>query len=83
MNPPQPPGQKPPGRLDAALEARGYTVLFSIGFGQRADGTYTIKIAADPGVRRLTGKTWAVMRDTIIGAIDKLMATPLDDLERE
>ena len=70
-------------KLGSALEERGYTVLFAIGHGNREDGAWSIKIAAHPGVRTLPPATWAVTRETIIGAIDKLMASPLDDLEIE
>lgn len=69
--------------LEDALAARGYTCLFAIGFGERPDGTFSIKVAAHPGVKRLHGQTWDVCRQTIIGALDKLMASPLDDLEIE
>ena len=69
--------------LEAALDARGYDCLFAIGIGQRADGTHSIKIAAHPGVRQLDEETWRVTRATIIAAIDKLMASELDDLEIE
>lgn len=69
--------------LGAALEERGYTVLFSVGFGERTDGVYSIKVAAHPAVRQLSGQTWQVMRQTMVDAIDKLMASPFDDLEIE
>ena len=69
--------------LEEALEQRGYTCLFAIGFGTRADGSYSVKIAACPEVRSLELETWRVMRHTIIGALDRLMSLPLDDLEIE
>lgn len=69
--------------LEDALFARGYEVLFAIGFGERPDGSYSIKIAANPAVRQLSEKTWHVTRDTIIKALDRLMTVELDDLEIE
>ena len=69
--------------FERALEQRGYTVLISVGFGQRPDGTWSIKLAASPVIRQLTPTLWAGVRETIIGAMDKLINTPLDDLETE
>ncbi len=69
--------------FERALEQRGYTVLLSVGFGQRPDGTWTIKLASSPVLRQLKPSDWQAVRDTIIGAIDKLISTPLDDLETE
>ena len=66
-----------------ALEDRDYVILLAIGHGQRPDGTFTIKVAAHPVIRTLPRATWQATRETIIGAIDKLMASPLDDLEIE
>lgn len=70
-------------RFEDALIERGYTPLICVGFGQRPDGTYSIKLAAAPVIRSLDPKTWSVMRQTIIGAIDQLISQPLDDLEIE
>ena len=69
--------------FEQALEQRGYTVLISVGFGQRPDGSWSIKLAASPVIRQLTPTLWAGVRETIIGAMDKLINTPLDDLETE
>lgn len=69
--------------LGAALEERGYTVLFAIGHGRRIDGKWSIKVAAHPGVRTLSEQSWQTTRQIIIDALDKLMASPLDDLEIE
>ncbi len=73
-----------PPNLQDTLEARGYLALLCIGLGTRADGTESIKIAADPGIRALRNTpTWLVMRQVIISAIDRLMESELDDLEVE
>ena len=70
--------------LQAALEARGYVCLLAIGMGTRPDGMPSIKIAANPGIRNLRDThEWRVMRQTIMHAIDRLMASELDDLEIE
>lgn len=69
--------------FERALEQRGYTVLLSVGFGQRLDGAWSIKLASSPVLRQFTPETWAGIRQTIIGALDKLVSTPLDDLETE
>ena len=68
---------------ERALEARGYTVLLSVGFGHQADGSWTIKLAASPAIRKFSPETWVIVRETIIGALDKMIETPLDDLECE
>ena len=70
-------------KYEAALEARGYTPLICIGFGERPDGMYSVKIAAHPVIRSFKPETWAVLRQTIIGAMDKMLSEPLDDLEWE
>ena len=70
-------------KFEDALIARGYTPIMCIGFGERADGTYSIKLAAHPVIRRLSPETWADMRQTIIGALDRIVSEPLDDLEFE
>ena len=70
-------------RFEDALIARGYVPLMCIGFGERADGSYSIKLAASPVIRRLSPETWAVMRQTIIGALDRIATEPMDDLEWE
>ena len=69
--------------FEQALEQRGYTVLLSVGFGRRIDGTWSIKLAASPALRQFSPETWKAVRETIIGALDRLIETPLDDLERE
>lgn len=69
--------------FEKALEQRGYTVLLSVGFGRRIDGTWSIKLAASPALRQFSPETWGSVRETIIGALDRLIETPLDDLERE
>ena len=70
--------------LQDALESRGYLALLCIGLGKRADGRESIKVAADPGIRALRNTpTWLAMRQVIIGAIDRLMESELDDLEVE
>ena len=68
---------------ERALEQRGYTVLISVGFGQRPDGTWSIKLAASPALRGFSQETWQSVRDTIVGALDRMYETPLDDLEME
>ena len=70
-------------RFEDALIARGYTPLMCVGFGERADGTYTIKLAASPVIRHLSPEMWTVLRQTIIGAMDRIIAEPMDDLEWE
>ena len=70
--------------LQDALEARGYTALLCVGMGTRPDGRPSIKIAANPGIRNIRNThEWLVMRQTIMSAIDRLMASELDDLEIE
>jgi len=68
---------------ERALEQRGYTPLISIGFRKRADGVQTIKLAASPVVRQFSPADWEKIRETIIGALDRLVESPLDDLEFE
>ena len=70
-------------RFETALEARGYTPLICIGFGERPDGTYSVKIAAHPVLRSFRPTTWAVVRQTIMDALDKVVSEPMDDLEWE
>ena len=71
------------GKYEEALAARGYIALICVGFGSRPDGAYSVKIAAHPVLRQFKPETWVVVRKTIIGALDKLIAEPLDDLEWE
>ena len=70
-------------KFEDALIARGYTPLICVGIGLRPDGSYSIKLAAAPAIRSLNPETWATVRQTIIGAMDRLIETPLDDLEHE
>ena len=70
-------------KFEDALIARGYTPLICIGVGQRADGTYSVKLAASPVLRQLSPETWKVMKQTIIGAMERIVTEPMDDLEWE
>ena len=69
--------------FEQALEARGYTVLMAVGFGERIDGTYSIKLASSPILRNISEGTWQATRETIIRAMDRMRIAPLDDLEIE
>lgn len=69
--------------FEAALEAKGYTVIMAVGFGERIDGTYSIKLASSPLLRGLSEGTWRMTRETIIRAMDRMRESPLDDLEIE
>ena len=68
-------------RFEDTLIAHGYTPVLCVGFTQHVDGTYRLKLAATPAIRSLPSETWAVVRQTLIDAIDRLIETPLDDLE--
>ena len=70
-------------RFEDALIERGYTPLICIGVGERPDGVYSVKLAASPVLRQLSPETWRIMRETIIGAMDRLIIEPMDDLEWE
>ena len=70
-------------KFEDALIARGYTPLICIGIGQRKDGTYSVKLAASPVLRHLSPETWKAMKETIIGAMERIVYDPLDDLEFE
>ena len=65
----------------AALRERGYTPLIAIGFGERADGTYSVKVAAHPALRSLHAATWTVTLATIMQALARIHSDPLDDME--
>lgn len=65
---------------DALLE-RGYTPLLCVGVGTRDDGTPSVKLAAGPVIRTFTPEQWTTLRTTIIGALDRLVTGPMDDLE--
>ena len=66
---------------EAALEAHGYTVLMSVGFGMRPDGAYSLKLAASPMLKSVSDEHWEMIRDTLIKSLDQLRETPMDDLE--
>lgn len=72
-----------PHSFERSLEQRGYTCLFCVGFGQRIDGSHSIKLAASPVLRGLTEEAWQATRETIIRALDRMRDSPLDDLEFE
>jgi hypothetical protein len=68
--------------LQAAIEDKGYLCIAAIGLGTRPDGAASVKIAANPGIRNLRGtREWQVIRQTIMDSLDRLMESPLDDLE--
>ena len=69
--------------FERSLETRGYTVLMAVGFGERIDGTYSIKLVSSPILRNLSEGTWQATRKTIIRAMDRMRTSPLDDLEIE
>ena len=69
--------------FEAALEARGYTVLLSVGFGEKPDGSYSLKVAASPVLKTVSEENWMVILETLVGALLKMRATPMDDLEIE
>ena len=69
--------------LDDALGERGYVTLFAVGLGRRLDGTASIKLAARPGLRDIPESDWIIIRETILGAMEQLRETPMDDLEIE
>lgn len=69
--------------LGTALEKTGYFPFIAAGLRVDDDGMPRLRLSSNALiVRRLSDKSWAIMRNTLVQAIDKMRSAPLDDLTR-